>query len=107
VGTGIEVFRTPIKTPRAKAICERFTLRVPGSVRRECLDHTMIVSEAHLRRVFAAYMGYFNRARPHQGIKQRVPAAADAAEHSAYATGQIARFLFWAVSITSIDGSRK
>ncbi len=69
VGSGIEVLRTPIQAPRANAICERLL----GSVRRECLDHILIVSEAHLRRVLKEYMTYFNRSRPHQGINQRVP----------------------------------
>jgi putative transposase len=68
-GTSITVLRTPIKAPRANAICERLL----GSVRRECLDHIMIVSEAHLRRVLKEYVVYFNRSRPHQGIDQRVP----------------------------------
>jgi len=70
VGTGVEVLRTPIKAPRANAICERLL----GSVRRECLDHLLILSEHHLRRVLKEYVAYFNRARPHQGIGQRVPA---------------------------------
>ena len=69
VGSGIAVLRTPIKAPRANAICERLL----GTVRRECLDHVMIVSEAHLRRVLKEYVAYFNRSRPHQGIDQRVP----------------------------------
>ncbi len=69
VGTGIEVLRTPIKAPRANAICERLV----GSIRRECVDHILIVSEAHLRRTLKEYAAYFNHARPHQGIGQRVP----------------------------------
>ena len=44
-----------------------------GSVRRECLDHLLIVSEAHLRHVLAAYVAYYNEARPHQGLGQRTP----------------------------------
>ncbi len=69
VGSGIEVLRTPIKAPRANAICERLL----GSIRRECLDHLLVVSEAHLRRVLNEYVRYFNRARPHQGIGQQIP----------------------------------
>ena len=69
VGTGIAVLRTPIRAPRANAICERLI----GSLRRECLDHILLVSEAHLRRVLHEYALYFNRSRPHQGIDQRVP----------------------------------
>jgi putative transposase len=52
------------------AVCERFL----GSVRRECLDHAIILSERHLRHVLAEYaLSYFNAARPHQGIDQRLP----------------------------------
>jgi transposase InsO family protein len=67
--TGIEVVRTPIKAPRANAIVERYI----GSVRRECLDHILIFGERHLYRVIQAYIEYFNRSRPHQGIGQNVP----------------------------------
>jgi putative transposase len=63
------VIRTPVRAPRANAVCERFL----GSVRRECIDHTLILGERHLGRVVTEYVGYFNRARPHQGIGQRTP----------------------------------
>jgi putative transposase len=69
--TGIEVLRIPHRAPRANAICERFL----GSVRRECLDHLLIFSEPQLYRVIGEYVEYFNRARPHQGLGQRVPSA--------------------------------
>ena len=68
-GTGITVVRTPIGAPNANAVCERF-LR---SVRRECLDHVIILGEQHLRTILGRYCHYFNGARPHQGIGQRVP----------------------------------
>ena len=68
-GTGIEVLKTPYRAPKANAICERFL----GSLRRECLDYFLILSERHLYRVVKGYKGYFNRARPHQGIEQRIP----------------------------------
>ena len=57
-------------TTNANAHAERF-LR---SVRRECLDHLLILGEARLRYVLTAYVAYYNRARPHQGRCQRVPA---------------------------------
>jgi putative transposase len=66
---GVRVVRTPVRAPRANAVCERFL----GSVRRECLDHILILGERHLGRVLAEYVGYFNRSRPHQGIGQRTP----------------------------------
>jgi putative transposase len=71
--SGIAVLRTPVRAPRANAVCERFL----GSVRRECLDHTLILGERHLGRILAEYVGHFNRGRPHHGIEQRTPLAAD------------------------------
>ncbi len=65
----IEVPRTPVRAPKANAKCERFI----GSVRRECLDHMVILSERHLHRVVGEYVAYFNHSRPHQGIGQRIP----------------------------------
>ena len=67
--SGIEVQRTPYRAPRANAVCERFL----GSVRRECLDHLLILGERHLSRVLREYVAYFNRDRPHQGLAQATP----------------------------------
>jgi len=67
--SGITVLRTACRAPRPHATCERFL----GSVRRECLDHVLVLGEGHLRRVLREYAGYFNTARPHQGIGQAVP----------------------------------
>lgn len=68
-GAGIDLIHTPPYAPKANAICERFI----GSVRRECLDHILILSEKHVRRVIREYCEFFNRARPHQGIDQHIP----------------------------------
>ncbi len=51
-GSGIAPLRTPIRAPRANAMCERLI----GSLRRECLDHILLVSEAHLRRILHEYV---------------------------------------------------
>ena len=67
VGTSIEVLKTPHRAPKANAICERFL----GSVRRVCLDHTLVVGEQQLYRVIREYVANFNRARPHRGIEQK------------------------------------
>ncbi len=66
---GIEILRTPYRTPTANAFAERWV----RSVRQECLDRLLILGEAHLRRVLREYVDHYNRARPHQGIKQRCP----------------------------------
>jgi transposase InsO family protein len=67
--SGIWLIRTPVRAPRANAIVERFL----GSVRRECLDHILILGERHLHQVLCDYTRYFNPARPHQGIQQAIP----------------------------------
>ena len=67
--SGIKILRTPYRTPQANAVCERFL----GSVRRECLDHFLIFHEKQLIRLLQAYVVSFNQARPHQGIRQRIP----------------------------------
>jgi putative transposase len=53
------------------AICERLI----GTLRRELLDRTLILNQAHLRAVLIEYQEHYNTARPHQGIGQRVPGA--------------------------------
>ena len=70
--SGITVVRAPVRAPRANAVAERF-LR---SVRRECLDHLLLLGEAHLRRALGEYVAYFNQSRPHQGRGQAVPVPA-------------------------------
>jgi transposase InsO family protein len=67
--SSIGVLKTPYRAPKANAICERFL----GSVRRECLDHILVFGDRQLHRVIKEYVEYFNRARPHQGIGQRIP----------------------------------
>lgn len=67
--TSIQVLRTPYRAPRTNAVCERFL----GSVRRECLDHLLIMSEPQLYRVIKEYVTFFNAARPHQGLGQQIP----------------------------------
>ncbi len=87
-GSGIEVLRTPIKAPRANATCERLL----GSVRHECLDHIVIMSETHLRRVLQEYATYFNRSRPHQGINQQIPQPGESIGRSGGDSANISAF---------------
>jgi putative transposase len=51
--------------------------RLIGSIRRECLDHFLILNEAHLRRVLRGYIGYYNTARPHQALDNNSPRPRD------------------------------
>jgi putative transposase len=83
--SGIEILTTPVHAPRANAVCERF-LR---SVRQECLDHLLILQEKQLQRVLNAYVVYFNRARPHQGIQQQIPEPSGSAMSSHHAGDKV------------------
>jgi putative transposase len=47
--------------------------RVIGSIRRECLNHTIILGERHLRRVIGNYVGYYNRVRTHLSLDKDAP----------------------------------
>jgi len=50
-----------------------FVERLIGSIRRECLDHFVILNEAHLRRLLRGYIGYYHAARPHQSLDNNSP----------------------------------
>jgi transposase InsO family protein len=47
--------------------------RLIRSIRRECLDHIVIFDEAHLRRILAAYAGYYNGVRTHLSLDKDSP----------------------------------
>jgi len=50
-----------------------FAERVIGSIRRECLDLVIVLSERHLRRVLRTYLAYYNVTRPHQSLDNDSP----------------------------------
>ena len=74
---GLEIVRTPYRTPQANAVAERWV----RSVREECLDHLLILSERHLERVLRAYLAYYNERRPHQGLDQQCPRGFPLSDH--------------------------
>ena len=63
-GLGIETVFTPVRAPRANATAER----VVRTLRNECLDHVIVLHEAHLRAVLREYVAYYNTARPHRSL---------------------------------------
>jgi len=50
-----------------------FAERLIGTVRRECLDHVVVLGERHLRRVLTAYLTYYHRARTHLSLDKDAP----------------------------------
>jgi len=67
---GLRVIHSPFQAPNANAYAERWI----RTVREECLDHILVLNEAHLSNVLREYVeGYYNVARPHQGIGQGYP----------------------------------
>ena len=66
----MKVILTPYRAPNANAYAERWV----RSVREECLDHLLIINEQHLHYVLREYLQYYNQARPHQGLRQQIPA---------------------------------
>jgi transposase InsO family protein len=66
---GIDSIVTPIHTPKANAVIER----VIGTLRRECLDHMMVLDEHHLLSVLREFVGYYNAERPHRTLGLQMP----------------------------------
>ena len=54
-----------------------FAERLIGSIRRECLDHVIVLNERHLRRLLRAYLAYYNTTRPHQALCNDSPLPRD------------------------------
>jgi transposase InsO family protein len=50
-----------------------FAERLIGSIRRECVDHIVVLSEAHLRRILQTYAHYYNDIRTHWSLNKDTP----------------------------------
>jgi len=66
---GIRVLRSPPRSPKANSLCER----VIGTLRRECLDFFIPITESHLRCITTNWVAHYNRGRPHSSIGPGVP----------------------------------
>jgi transposase InsO family protein len=63
-----EVITTP-RSPWQNAFVERLI----GSMRRECLDHVIILNQQHLRRLLKSYLMYYHRSRTHWALAKDAP----------------------------------
>lgn len=68
-GLGIHAVRTAPRAPWQNAYAER----VIGSIRRQCLDHVIIMSARGLRRVLARYVSYYHDSRTHLSLVKDAP----------------------------------
>src|SRR6266403_4952961 len=50
-----------------------FAERLIGSIRRECLDHVIVLGEVHLRRILKSYVRYYNDIRTHRSLDKDAP----------------------------------
>ena len=70
-GMGIEEVITTVRSPWQNAYAERLI----GSIRRECLDHLIVINERQLRRILRQCFAYYNEVRPHQSLDRNAPVA--------------------------------
>jgi len=66
---GLEVIKTPVQSPQANALCERLI----GTLRRECLDWMIPLTEQHLGKTLRSWLMHYNRGRPHSSLGPGLP----------------------------------
>ena len=66
---GLEIIKTPVRSPKANALCERLI----GTLRRECLDWIIPLTEQHLRKTLMLWLCHYNRGRPHSSVGPGLP----------------------------------
>ena len=66
---GVDVLKSPPWSPKANAICER----VIGTIRRDCPDWMIPLSEAHLRAMLKIWVEHYNRGRPRSSLGPGIP----------------------------------
>jgi transposase InsO family protein len=72
----VRIITTPVRAPRANAICERWI----ASVRRECTDRILVAGRRHLHHVLSEYIDHYNTHRPHRSLDQKPPDGRSPAE---------------------------
>lgn len=93
-GFGLRVLRTPPQSPKANSYCERLV----GTIRRECLDFVIPVTERHLRRILREWVLHYNAGRPHSSLGPGIP---DQGANLAPRLGTGSEFLAKDVQLTS------
>jgi hypothetical protein len=68
-GMDIEEIQTARRSPWQSPFVERLI----GSIRRECLDHVIVLDQDHLRRILRSYPFYYHESRTHLSLKRNLP----------------------------------
>src|SRR5258708_2016536 len=76
---GLRVLKSPPRSPTANSICER----VIGTLRRECLDWLIPLTESHLRSILKLWIAHYNTGRPHMALGPGVPDPPRRMQHNA------------------------
>jgi len=66
---GIDDVSTAPRSPWQNPYAER----IIGSIRRECLNHLIVLNEGHLRRILTLYFAYYHDVRPHLSLSRNSP----------------------------------
>jgi hypothetical protein len=70
-GMGIRQVSISARSPWQNCYAERMI----GSIRRECLNHVIVINEWHLRRILKSYLSYYHRSRTHLSLDKDAPAS--------------------------------
>ncbi len=66
---GLRVLKTPVRSPQANVLCERLL----GTLRQECIDFVIPLTEHHLQRLLSAWVQHYNHGRPHMSLGPGIP----------------------------------
>jgi len=66
---GLRVLKTPVRAPQANA----YFGRLIGTIRRECLDYLIPLTDGHLESILREFVGHYNRGRPHSAFGPGIP----------------------------------
>ena len=68
-GNGVRIIKAPVRSPRANSYAERYV----GTLRRECLDHVIVLNEAFLDRHVRSFLAYYHESRTHLSLAKDAP----------------------------------
>ncbi len=63
-----------LKRERRRPWLQTLVERVIGSIRRDCLDHVIVLNERHLRQILCSYLAYYHGSRTHLALGKDTPA---------------------------------